>query len=130
MTMTDLLYVNLNQVIHWPETEDLVVSMPTTFLQKFGTKVAYLYARAQTWSNYKLHNTAKYLIGITTQGSFRFISEGLGGRVNDKYKATKSGFIKNLLLLPGDIVLADCGFNIDELIATVAASIHIPAFTK
>ena len=44
--------------------------------------------------------------------SVSFISEGWGGRASDKY-ITKFGFIKNLL--PGDIVLADCGFNIDEL---------------
>ena len=41
---------------------------------------------------------------------------------------TKSGFIKNLL--PGDIVLPDRGFNIDELIATVGPSIQIHAFIK
>ena len=35
----DLLYVNLKQVIHWPAREDLVVSMPMAFREKFGTKV-------------------------------------------------------------------------------------------
>ena len=116
--------------------------MPMAFREKFGTKVAAivdcfeifierpsnLYARAQTWSSYKHHNTEKYLIGITPQVSVSFISEGWGGRASDKYITTKSGFIKNLL--PRDIVLADRGFNIDELIATVGASIQIPAFTK
>ena len=116
--------------------------MPMAFREKFGTKVvaivdcfeifierpSNLYARAQTWSSYKHHNTAKYLIGITPQGSVSFISEGWGGRASDKYITTKSGFIKNLL--PGDIVLADRGFNIDDLIATVGASIQIPAFTN
>ena len=79
-----------------------------------------MYARAQIWSSYKHHNTAKYLIGITPQDSVSFTSEGWGGRASDKGITTKSGFIKNLL--PGDIVLADRGFNIDELIATVGAS--------
>ena len=125
-------------MIHWSAQEDLVVSMTMAFREKFGTKVAAivdcfeifierpssLYARAQTWSSYKHHNTAKYLIGITVS----FISEGWGGRASDKYITTKSGFIKNLLA--GDIVLVDRGFNIDELIATVGASIPIPAFTK
>ena len=36
----DLLYVNLKQMIHWPAREDLVVSMPMAFREKFGTKVA------------------------------------------------------------------------------------------
>ena len=88
----NLLYVNLKPVIHWPDCDDLIKSMPLSFRESFGTKVvaiidcfevfierpSNLYARAQTWSNYKHHNTVKYLIGITPQGSVSFISEGLG----------------------------------------------------
>ena len=33
-------------------------------------------------------------------------------------------------LLPGDIVLADRGFDIKESIAVQGAKLHIPAFTK
>jgi len=44
-----------------------------------------LLARAQTYSNYKKHNTVKFLIGITPQGSVAFISKGWGGRVSDVY---------------------------------------------
>ena len=40
----------------------------------------------------------------------------------------ESGFLKKLL--PGDIVLADCGFDITEVVAMAQASLHIPAFTK
>ena len=36
-------------------------------------------ARAQTWSNYKHHNTAKYFIAVTPQVSISFISRGWGG---------------------------------------------------
>jgi len=39
--------------------------------------------RAQTWSNYKKHNTVKFLIGVTPQGTIDFISKGWGGRVSD-----------------------------------------------
>lgn len=34
-----------------------------------------LLARSQTYSNYKNHNTLKYLIGITPQGSVSYISD-------------------------------------------------------
>ena len=33
-------------------------------------------ARAQTWLNYKHHNTATFLIGIAPQGVITFISKG------------------------------------------------------
>ena len=42
-----------------------------------------LLPRAQTWSNYKHHNTIKYLIGVTPHGSIGFISKGWGGRTSD-----------------------------------------------
>ena len=35
-----------------------------------------LKAQAQTWSNYKKHNTVKFLIGITPQGTILYISQG------------------------------------------------------
>ena len=69
-------------------------------------------ARAQTWSNYKKHNTVKFLIGITLQGSIAFISKGLGGRVSDVHLTENCGLLRNFL--PGDVVLADRGFNIQE----------------
>ncbi|KAK2140123.1 hypothetical protein LSH36_1479g00001 [Paralvinella palmiformis] len=46
-------------------------------------------ARAQTWSQYNDHNTIKYLIGITPQGSVSFISKGPGGRTSEKYVKNK-----------------------------------------
>ena len=38
-----------------------------------------LLARAQTWSNYKHHNTVKFLVGIAPQGTVTFISDAWGG---------------------------------------------------
>ena len=40
-------------------------------------------ACAQRWSNYKHHNTAKFLIGIASQGAITCISKGWGGHVLD-----------------------------------------------
>ena len=96
----DVLYVNLKKVVvTWPKREELIVSMPMSFREKYDPKVvaiidcfeifikrpSNLVARAQTWSSYKHHNTVKYLIAITPQGSVSFISDGWGGRTRDKY---------------------------------------------
>ncbi len=40
-------------------------------------------AWAQTFCSYKHHNTVKYLIGITPQGTVSFISDGWGGIASD-----------------------------------------------
>ena len=63
--------------------------MPVCFQYSFGKKVTViidcfevfvekpsnLLAQAQTFSNYKHHNTIKISIGITPQGSISFVSE-------------------------------------------------------
>ena len=42
----------------------------------FVDRPSALLARVQTYSSYKHHNTAKYLIGITPHGIVSFISNG------------------------------------------------------
>ena len=128
--------------IQWPEHEELQATMPVVFQRNFGKKVAViidcfeifterpssLIARAMTWSNYKHHNTVKFLIGVTPQGVFSFISKAWGGRVSDKYLTENSGLLRKLL--PGDIVLAYRGFDIADSVGFYQARLHIPAFTR
>ena len=85
-------------------------------------------ARAQTWSNYKHHNTVKFLIGITPQGSVAFISQGWGGRTSDVHLTENCGLLQKLL--PGDLVLADRGFTIEEAAGLYCAEIKVPPFTR
>ena len=118
-------------LIHWPEREALRLTLPNCFrcsfpkcvciidcFELFIEKPSDLKARAQTYSNYKSHNTIKYLIGITPQGTISFISKGWGGRASDKCVTENSGFLSKLL--PGDVVLADRGFDIADLLGLYA----------
>ena len=68
------------------------------------------------------------LVGITLQGVITFISKAWGGRTSDKYLTENSKFLNNLL--PGDVVLADHGFDVAESIGYYCAEVKIPAFTK
>ena len=85
-------------------------------------------ARAQTWSSYKHHNTVKLLMGITPQGAISFISKGWGGRVTDKHITEHCGVLN--YILPGDVVLADRGFDIQDIVGSQCAKVKIPAFTR
>ena len=85
-----------------------------------------LMARAQTWSNYKHHNTVKFLIGISPQGSITL--KGWGGRVSDHHLTEQCGILDHLL--PGDLVLVDRGFNVHEAAGLYCAEVKLPLFTK
>ena len=85
-------------------------------------------SRSQTWSNYKHHNTVKFLIGISPQGVVSFVSRGWGGRVSDVHLTENCSFLKNLL--PRNLVLADRGFIVQENAGMYSAEVKVPAFTK
>ena len=138
----DILFYRLSKMIKWPEREQLIETTPLSFRRLFKTKVAVivdcfevyiqrptnLKARAQTWSSYKHHNTVKFLIGISPQGVISFISKAWGGRASDKYITENCSLLQNLL--PGDIILADRGFDIGDSVGFYHAEVKLPAFTK
>ncbi len=80
--------------------------------------------QALTWSDYKKHNTAKYLIAIAPNGMITFLSGGWGGRTSDKHIVVHSGFLD--LIDPGDVVLADRGFTIASELLMRGAKLEIP----
>ena len=128
------------KLIIWPEREALRENLPTCFTsfknyvciidctEIYIERPLNLNARAQTFSNYKSHNTIKYLIGITPAGAVSFLSAGWGGRASDKEITLKSGFLDKLT--HGDCVLADQGFLVEEELATRGALLCIPVFTR
>lgn len=125
----------------WPTRDNVQISLPMCFRKNFKRCMAIvdcfeiftekpkdLKARAQTYSQYKSHNTMKYLMGITPQGVISFISKGWGGRTTDPHITANSGFLDNLL--PGDLVLADRGFTIKDQVGLYCARVETPAFSR
>ena len=137
----DMMRVQLSPLVKWPGREELMKTMLMEFRQNFKQCVVVidcfevfierptnLKARVQTWSSYKYHNTAKYLIDILPQGAVLFISKGWRGRVSDVHLAENCGILDKLL--PGDLILADRGFNIHESACLFCAQVKTPPFTK
>ena len=83
-----------------------------------------LLAQAATWSDYKSHNTFKFLIAISPNGFITFVSPCYGGRATDKFICKDSGFYD--LLEPDDEVMADRGFQIQEELMFKYCSLSVP----
>ena len=142
LNMLEVLYDYLKPLINWPGRPELQISMPQCFVDNFGRKITViidcfelyidqpksLTARNLTWSSYKHHHTAKYLIGITLQGSISFISQGWGRRSSDQHITENSDFLRNIN--HDGKIMADRGFNISETLGTYGAQLVIPSFTR
>lgn len=137
----NVMNIRLCNIIKWPSRDQILCSLPMCYRNSFENCTSIIdyfeifierpkemRARAQTYSQYKHHNTVKYLISITPQGVISFVSKGWGGRTSDKHVTENSGFLE--LLSPGDVALADRGFNVAESLGLVNARLKIPAFTK
>ncbi len=140
-TLDVMFHKLVPSLLFWPGRDELRKTLPTSFRSRFSKcaciidcfeifieRSSNLLARAQTWSSYKHHNTVKYLIGIAPQGVTIFLSKGFGGRCSDVWVTEHCGFLQKLL--PGDLILADRGFDISEMLQKVMAILGIPAFTK
>ncbi|KAI8498136.1 hypothetical protein Bbelb_240800 [Branchiostoma belcheri] len=67
-------------------------------------------------------------IASTQREEFEYMLEAWGGRTSDKFLTENCGFMDKLL--PGDTVMADRGFTIDESVGLKQSQLVIPAFTK
>ena len=123
MYVIEVMCTRLKPLIFWPNRDNLRKRMPMDFqkhcpscaviidcFEIFIERPMNLLARVKTYSSYEHHNTVKYLIGITLQGTVSFISDGWGGCVSDKHLTENCGHLNHLI--PGDTVLADRGFDI------------------
>ena len=91
---------------------------------------ASIFARVQqmTFSSYKNDNTYKALIGISPSGAITFISKLFSGSISDKELTRQSGILD--LLQPGDSVMADRGFDIEEFLIPLGVKLNIPPFLR
>lgn len=84
--------------------------------------------RRNSYSQYKSANTIKFLVGISCMGGLSYISEGYEGSISDRSITEKSGFLN--LLEPGDAVMADKGFDIEDICDELDVQLLMPSFVK
>ncbi|XP_019636876.1 PREDICTED: uncharacterized protein LOC109479363 [Branchiostoma belcheri] len=93
----------------------------------FTEKPSDLDTRKQLYSNYKHHETVKFLIGVSPSMAVIYCSPCYGGRASDKYI---TGASEDLLqsLKPGDSVMADKGFTVECELAELGVKLLVPDF--
>jgi hypothetical protein len=78
-----------------------------------------------TYSSYRGMNSFKVLVGFAPHAVITFVSQLYPGSISDKAIVEKSGFLKHLV--PGDLVLADKGFLIQDIVPN-GVYVNIPPF--
>ena len=72
-------------------------------------------SQRSTFSAYKSRNTFKLFISISPMPHINFVSNLYSGSISDKQITKECGFIEQLN--PGDVIMADKGFNVQDLLA-------------
>jgi hypothetical protein len=81
-----------------------------------------------TFSSYINRNTAKVIVGSTPGGLISYLSPAYGGAASDRQNNERSRLPN--LCTPGDSIMADKGFNVQDLFATNDVTVNIPTFFK
>lgn len=93
----------------YPDTR-IIIDCTESFIEKPSSPST----QKASWSDYKHHNTAKLLVGITPSGAFSFVSKLWSGSTSDRCVTQESGLLD--LLEEGDHVMADRGFTVRDLL--------------
>ena len=140
ITWVDFLHSRLRSFPIWPTRESVNITMPTAFQELYPTTRVIIdcselfietpssfRSQSATYSNYKHHNTAKGLVGISPSGAVTFVSDLYTGRSSDQQITRDCGILD--LLESGDSVMADKGFEIESDLPE-GVSLNIPPFLR
>ncbi|CAC5399359.1 unnamed protein product [Mytilus coruscus] len=129
------------EVNTWPSSSLVGYFSPSDFKSKFPTtriiidgtecpvkKPKAPKAQQATFSSYKNRNTVKILVGSTPGGLVNYVSNAYGGCASDRHIVERCKIVQ--LCNPGDSVMADKGFNVQDLFARMDVADNIPTFFK
>ena len=108
---------------HYPKTRVIVDGTECGIKKPSNPK-----SQQKTFSTYKNKNTVKVLVGATPGGLVSFVSDSYGGSTSDRQITERSSLLYDVD--PKDSIMADKGFNVQDLFAPRDVSINIPTFFK
>ena len=139
VTWVNFLACQWGEIDWWPSRDLVRFYAPTDFKQKFpstrvivdGTecpikKPKEPVAQQATFSTYKNRNTVKVLVGVSPGGLTTYVSPAYGGSASDRQICERSRLPE--MCDPGDSIMADKGFNVQDLFEASMVTINIPTF--
>ncbi|XP_044741895.1 uncharacterized protein LOC123302866 [Chrysoperla carnea] len=139
-TTLTMLFKCLKVAIRWPSREEIYRNLPECFKDFEDARVVIdcteifiqtpskLCCQELTYSNYKSSTTCKILTGVTPGGIISYFTKPYGGRHLDTALFEQSDLMT--LLEPGDAVMTDRGFLIEEICARNNWKLIRPPFMK
>lgn len=138
-TWIRFMFFRFKELDVFPSKEIVKLHMPECFIKKYSSTTLIIdateiyiekpnnpEAQQLTFSSYKNTNTLKALVGIVPKGAISFVSTLFGGSISDKELTQKSGLLDKLQ--HGDCIMADRGFNIQEMLASKGVKVNVPPF--
>lgn len=135
----NFLYFMLGSTCIWPSRAKIQKNMPTCFKSMYPDcrgiidaseiKVqapSSLVLNSEMYSSYKSHTTYKGNVVISPSGEIIHISSLFEGSISDKELVRQSGLLP--LLQPGDQLMADKGFVIQDLLTPLGCEVVMPSF--
>jgi len=139
ITWINFLSRQLHDMGFWTEADLCQFYSPTDFFSKYpttrviidGTEVPMAkpkqpLAQQATFSSYKNRNTLKVLVGCSPGGLVSYCSNAYGGSTSDRQIVERSDL--PAMCSAGDSVMADKGFNVQDLFERQDVKINIPSF--
>ena len=135
------LYHTFKEMNWMPAVDQVLGTLPSAFREKFPTTYAIidgsevfietpsdLHMQSSTWSQYKHHNTVKFLVACTPNGAICYISPVYVGSISDIELTRTCGFLTTLQDKPGISIMADRGFTIKDMLKELNIELNIPPF--
>lgn len=141
ITWINFMYFQWEEIDWWPSKELVHYFSPNSFKDSYpntrviidGTefpiqKPKMPVAQQSTFSTYKNRNTMKTLVGASPGGLVTYVSNAYGGSASDRQIVERSELPNKCD--SGDEIMADKGFNVQDLFLPYQVSINIPTFFK
>lgn len=141
ITWINFMYHEWKQIEIWPNRNIVLYHMPEAFKKSYPTTRIILdgteipidapnttHLRQATFSVYKNRPTLKNVVGLAPGGLISYASSAYGGSTSDRQIIERSDL--KTMCDPGDSIMVDRGFTVQDIFAPHDVTINIPSFKK